>query len=117
MLQGRGNEAMAAEEDLRVGRPYVCLVGHLSWDHFGLGLTLVREAPSIRKREGGTVAGDCRHTGELGFSELMPRLPQARVRQNGTEDRKETPEEKLLLREKDHSSTRVPEDSAKAGRG
>ena len=29
---------MAAEEDLRVGRPDVCLVGHLSWDHFGLGL-------------------------------------------------------------------------------
>lgn len=61
---------MAAEEDLRVGRPYVCLIGHLSWDHFGLGMTMVREAPSIHKREGGTVAGDCCPTftrGNLAF--------------------------------------------------
>lgn len=59
------------EEDLRVGRPSVCLVGLLSWDRFGLGLTMVREAPLIFKREDGTVADDCCHMGELGFSELM----------------------------------------------
>lgn len=111
---------MAAEEDLRVRRPYVCLIGHLSWDHFGLGLTMVREAPSIRKREGGIVAGDCRHTltwRNLAFQSSCRACLRPGLGRVGQKDRKETLEEKLLLREKGRSSTRVPKDSAEAGRG
>lgn len=54
-----------AEEDLRVGRPHIFPVGCLSWDHFGLGMTMTHEAPLALKREDGIVADDCSHTGEL----------------------------------------------------
>lgn len=73
---------------------------------------MVLEAPSIRKREGGTVAGDCRHMltrGNLACQSSCRACLRPGLGRVGQKDRKETPEEKLLLREKGRFLHKSPE--------